>query len=794
MARDDGYYLKLAKEAFSQSTSYFDSNYRSRIDDAIRMFHSQHPRSSKYNSDAYRYRSRLFRPKSRSVVRKHEATAARAFFSNLDVVSVSPQDGADPKQSASAIINKELLQYRLTKTIPWFITLIGAFQDAMKTGMVASFQYWEYDSRQIEEEVDAQDPATGETVKVKQMVEEVYKDQPCVELIPIERLRFSPNAKWYNVVETSPYVILEIPMFVYQVKARIDSNNYGPKWRPVTDAELRAALVQEEQSTENARRSGAQAPSGQSNPPLSEYDVVAVHLNFMDTDEGRVVYYTLQDRKMLSDPVPIEEMFFHGKMPITVGFCVMDTHNPAPDGIIDLGKMLQTETNEIANQRIDNVKLVLNKRWLVKRNTNVDTDSLMRNVPGGVTMVSNTASDGGDIREVNWQDVTSSSYQEQDRINVDYDDLTGGGINSASVMSNRRLNETVGGMKIMAQGANDLTEYTIRTFVETWVEPVLRQLMLLEQYYESDETILAIAGKKAGLYQKFGTDQMTDDLLINELTLTVNVGMGATDPTDRLQKYLMANNSWLQMSPMLPPDANPEEIRTELFGLAGYRDSSRFYSGQVDPRIAPMQQQMQAMGQQTQELMKQIQIMTVQQYDKEQERVSKEKIADKNNVTKLLVAQSGGENPDIQRYEIDAKNQREDERLQHEKDMDMQRLMKEAMVEAIRLNMEKQDRAHQQRLADEKADHEKMLKQYSTMSTVKQKGDAAKQKHEADGEEEKPAKEQAPDYGPLKEILGTFAKGHEAQLKLAEGIGKMADSMGKPKTITLPGGRSAKVE
>ncbi len=486
-------WLKLAKDAYSASTNYVDTNYRNRWEDSIRMFHSQHPRNSKYNSDAFKFRSRIFRPKSRSVVRKHEATAAMAFFSNLDVVSVSPTDGGDPKQVASAQVNKELLQYRLSKTIPWFQTLIGAFQDTMKTGLCVSFQYWKYKSDTITEERIGYDPDTMEPTKIKVDVEDIYEDEPCVELHPIENLRFSPNSNWTNVVKTSPYLILIIPMFVYKIKELVASRGSNMDWYQVTDAQMRSVTADSMNTTDAVRR-GQKSPANDQNPaPLNEYDVVPVHLNFMDWGDGKMVYYTLKDQYMLSEPIPLEEMFWHGEIPIVVGKCIIDSHNPIPEGLIDLGHQLQVEANEVSNQRLDNVKLVLNKRYMVRRNANVDTESLLRNVPGGVTMVGNTSMDGGDVREVNWQDVTSSSYQEQDRINVDYDDLTGGGLNSGSVMTNRKLNETVGGMKIMAQGSNNLTEYTIRTFVETWVEPVLRQLMLLEQYYESDETILALA-------------------------------------------------------------------------------------------------------------------------------------------------------------------------------------------------------------------------------------------------------------------------------------------------------------
>ena len=724
-------WLKLSKEAYQSSTSYVESNYFKKWQDNLKIFHSQHPSSSKYNSDAYRYRSRLFRPKTRSVVRKHEATAARAFFSNLDVVSVSPQDGDDPKEVASAIINKELLQYRLTKTIPWFTTLIGAFQDAMNTGLCVSFQYWKFKYRETEEEQDALDPETGEMVRAKVPVTEVYEDEPCIEIIPIENLRFSPSAQWNAVTETSPYLILKIPMFVYKVKEMASERvPEATRWHEPTDSELRAALDTGSNQNDQARRGDKQAPSPQQIPPLSEYDVVIVHLNIMDSDDGRVVYYTLKETKMLSDPVALKEMFFHGRVPITVGFCVMETHNPFPDGLVDLGKQLQTEANEIVNQRLDNVKLVLNKRWLVKRNMNVDTDSLLRNVPGGVTMVSNTASDGGDIREVTWQDVTSSSYQEQDRVNVDFDDLTGGGINSGSVMTNRKLNETVGGMKIMAQGANDLTEYTIRTFVETWVEEVLIQLMLLEQYYESDETILALAGKKAApLYQKFGQDEITDELLIRELTLTVNVGMGATDPDARFQKFSMGIGMWNQWEATFPPDANREQIRKEFFGLLGYRDSSRFYTGEGDPRITALQQQIQQAMQENQMLQQQL-------MDGEKDRKSKEKIAQGNNVTQLLVAQSkGGETPETQMAELSAEIALKERELNAAIGMDREKLAAEIDVMRERLRIEKLRAAAQMKLEEERTYADITMKDQKTRAEISMKREQAKRQPKNSGKE-----------------------------------------------------------
>lgn len=583
-------YLKLAQDAYSRSTNYFETNYRKGWEDNLRMFQSKHPKDSKYQSDAYKYRSRIFRPKSRSVLRKNEATAALAFFSNPDVVSVDPQNEDSPEQVASSVVMKELLQYRLTKTIPWFLTAIGGFQDAMSVGLVASLQCWRYRAKTTNRVVTAEHPEFGPlTMNIPET--KILEDRPSIDLFPIENIRFDPAAHWYDVVATSPYVILQIPMYVNDVLDNMESENQeGKSWRKLSKAVILAARVKGLDPLRQARNDNREDAETVTSA-VNEFDVVMVHLNFIKTGDTTYAYYTLEDKHILSDPMPVEDMFLHckdGRPPVQIGFCVIETHKPVPTSLIGLGSELQKETNEIANQRLDNVKFVLNKRWMIRRGANVDVDSLLRNVPGGITMVNDVEKDA---REVNWQDVTSSSYQEQDRVNVDMDELMGN-FAQGSVMTNRKLNETVGGMRIMAQGANALTEYTIQTFVETWVEPVLRQLIKMEQAYETDEVVLAIAAQKAQLYQQFGMSQVTDSLLNHELTLSVNVGMGATDPDTRLQRFMQSLGLYNQIAREGSPDIDLPETRKQIFGLAGFKDSARFFK-KVDPRIVQAQQAVQ---------------------------------------------------------------------------------------------------------------------------------------------------------------------------------------------------------
>lgn len=592
-------WLGIARDAFKSSTSYLDANWRKKWEDSIAMFQSRHPAGSKYNSEAYKHKSRLFRPKTRSLVRKNEAAVAVAFFSNPDVVTVEAEDDTNQGQVASAELMQHILNYRLQKTIPWFPIVVGAVQTAQVIGIVCSYQYWHYKEKVSTSYTPIADdlgqPLIGPEGPVYQEVEnvKVLKDEPCMQILPPENYRFDAGADWLDVVGTSPYFIRMVPMYVSDVQEKMretDRKTGQPKWNEYSDAEIRMAMSDYD-TTRQARENRREDPLAERDKPLTEFEIVWCHENFVRIDGEEVVYWTLGTHHMLTDPAPLEEVYFHGERPFVIGTCVIEANKAVPDSLVQMGASLQRETNDTINQRRDNVSLVLNKRYVVARGRDVDVQSLLRNAAGSVTMATGV----DDVREMEWNDVTASSYQEQDRLNVDFDELTGN-FSSSSVMTNRKLNETVGGMNLLSGGASQLTEYLIRTLVETWVEPVLRQLVKLEQAYETDPVILGLAGEKAQLVQKYGIDQITDELLNQELTTRVNVGMGATDPQTKMQKFIMAMQTYTGIVTSLP-DVDRDAVRKELFGLAGYKDGVRFFQQGQDQNAAALQQAQQIIQQ-----------------------------------------------------------------------------------------------------------------------------------------------------------------------------------------------------
>jgi hypothetical protein len=587
-------YLDLAEQCFEMSKNYYESFLRSDWRASLSHFKSEHASGSKYHKVEYAKRSRTFRPKTRSMVLRKEASAAGAFFAQEDAATISPADPDNLKSRASAAVMNAILNHRLKVTIPWFMILQGNYQTALVQGVCASKQYWDYKSKQetVQEAVPVLNedgtPVLGPDDQPLINYEAVQKngapekDEPRVVPIPPENLRFHPSADWLDPVGTSPYLIYAFPMFVIDVKSRssiMDPKTNQPTWKAVTDDQLATAarLYAETLNVrDNKRREVEQAPSKK----LKDYDTVWVHENILKREDGDVVFYTLGVEALLSDPRPLKEVYLHGVRPFAVGIASLEAFQVNPQSKVQQLSPVQKLTNEIANQRIDNVRLAMNGRYWVRDGKKVDLQVLTHSTPGSAVLMSDPQTD------VKWdrpQDVTASAYQEQDRINVDFDDLAGI-MSTGTVQSDRKLNETVGGMNIMSSDANAVQEYELRIFATTYVEKVLDQLVLLEQAYETDLMILSLGGKQAQSMTKFGVDPVQDDLMTEKLLVTVSVGIGSTAPAQRMDKLAKAFQTfWGIAGPLVdkwgPPvlqSPGVKRMASEIFGAAGYKDVDQF--------------------------------------------------------------------------------------------------------------------------------------------------------------------------------------------------------------------------
>jgi hypothetical protein len=590
----EDFWLRIAREAYEDSSDWVDSNLREQWEKSISLFNSKHPPGSKYNTGSYEKRSRFFRPKTRTAVRNLQSAMAVAFFTNEDVLSVQPRNPNDLEQVAAAAVSQSIMQYRLTNTIPWFQTMSAALQDAAVQGVCVSHQYWEYEEQEESYlNVDNQNRPVmdeeGKPVVTNQKTS--IKDKPIIEMVSPENIRIDPASDWSDPIESSPYVIQLIPMYVQDVRQKMVEG----EWIDIPVGELLASETDEEDNTtrmirDEHREDRLDNDAGYGD--IDSYKIVWVHKNIVKKEGIDWCYFTAGVDAMLTEPKPLQEMYpwlRNGERPYVMGYTNVESHRIYPAGTVELTQELQAAANDIWNQRFDNVRLAMNKRYHIRRDRNIDLDALFRSVPGGAVEMDDPDTD---VRVIDTRDVTGSAYAEQDRINMDFDELQGN-FSTSTVQGARSLNETVGGMSLMASNSGTVTEYVLRTFSETWVERVLKQLMRLEQYYETDAVILELAGDAAAQVN----DQFqgaVDDLLKYEVLLKVNVGISATDPLRKVQNLV----SGIQMLGELPGFAeslNVQEVVKEVFSQLGYKDGERFVNMEEDPRVAEMAAQLEQM-------------------------------------------------------------------------------------------------------------------------------------------------------------------------------------------------------
>lgn len=588
---------------------------------AYRAWQNQHAEGSKYLGTAWKGRSRLFVPKTRSAVRKNLATAAGALFSTEDVVNLSATFEDDPQQRATAAVIKADMDFRLTRAstrsgIPWFQIAMGACMDGQLTGCSISKQFWEYeeiivgsqlvDRPVLDEETGEPmmnyvldetgeplvDPETGAyvlepaTVQETEPIIRVVKDRPMIELIPIENVGMDPAAPWYDPAQLGRWFYVRYPMGLSDVRAMMksgakpDGQNPAPEtgWlQDVPDELLLKGRIEEDRSGSRRVREGG-ADRYMDAKSTGDLDIVWIQENFVRIDGVDWHFWSIGRHGYISKVRPVYEAYpeYEGERPYTFGVTQIDTHRVFPMSPVESWQPLQLELNDITNLRQDTLKRAIAPLAKVKRGTNVDLTQVQRRGQPDAMLLVNSMDD---VAFEQTPGPSGAAYTETSVNNSMFDELAGV-FSTSSVQSNRQLNETVGGMRMMSGAANAVSEFDLRMWVETWVERVLRQVAHLIRYHESDEKILALAGQRARVWQRYQYMPSLSDFDQCEVTLRVNCGVGALDPMQRLAKLKMAGEMIAPMMPIMQAEGitpNVEAFIEEVFGHAGFKDGRRFF-------------------------------------------------------------------------------------------------------------------------------------------------------------------------------------------------------------------------
>lgn len=575
-------WIDLGRRCFQAGKTYYDTGWRNDHIENTYLFRGEHSPSSKYCDPVYRTRSKTFRPQTRMAARSWEADVAAALFMNDDYMTISSLTKQDNEAAMGAGVIQEIMNIRLEQ-MKWFTVCMGAAQDAFINGPVFAKVYWKQDFGMYPQEVPVVDPITGLSFGSRtEIVTKRTMNMPVIDLIMPENLLIDPKASWVDPINTADYVIHQKQMSVDAVRRKMDMG----EWNHYPDNQiLSCRWAMDDDATRNAKR-GDGAPDPNDNDGADpDYENVRVLEIIVRRNGCDYVYDMMGESFLLSWPQPLEARYHHGHRPFTAGTALLESHSTMPDSKAKIGGPLQRSINEVANNRVDNVMLAMNKRNIVRRGANIDIKGLSRSTPGGIVLTGNP---DADVKTLDVMDVTSSSYQETQQLTAEMNELQGT-FSTQAVANNREMNETVGGMEMLSSAATKVVDYDIRTFVNTWVEPTLRLFMLNIQYYEDDQLIIDQALGQAGMFPRLKYEDLDDDFFTKQLMLKCDTGLGATNPQQRVNTLLMAIREAAGL-PGMDGQMDGPAVAKRIFANCGLGSGEQFFPNLAADYQAPEQQ------------------------------------------------------------------------------------------------------------------------------------------------------------------------------------------------------------
>jgi hypothetical protein len=244
-------------------------------------------------------------------------------------------------------------------------------------------------------------------------------------------------------------------------------------------------------------------------------------------------------------------------LPIFAGYLVPQLIVPSDtqsirvygDSIVAPLSALQEEMNVRRNQQIDAFSLLLNPKMIVGIGSGIDPMDLKRgagsiikaNNPNGVIVLP-----APNINPA-FNDVSRLDTEIQETIGV---------TSYNSGIDQQQMNGTATGISILSQEANTRIQAYIRSFNETFMEPVFRQLCKLIYKYGDDS---------------FFTDvDRTQDF---DFQVSINTGLGATNKQIQLNAYNQAFQGFLAVQDV----NNARKILKETLPILGIKNTKEYF-------------------------------------------------------------------------------------------------------------------------------------------------------------------------------------------------------------------------
>jgi len=388
--------------------------------------------------------------------------------------------------------------------------------------------------------------------------DEYLIDQPKAELIDLFDFFIDPQA---TTVKDARYIIQRAERNLASLK---ENSNY------IVPKTLTTSVEKDEYKLQRDAIFGLVKPEDKGKVQLLEY------WGKYDLGKGEEeCILTVANQSLLrAEPNP----YLHKEKPFV---SMVDTQVPFQFwgiGEIEPIESLQYELNDVRNQRMDNVTLILNRMWKVKKDGGVDEEDLISQA-GGVVHVD----DMGALEAIATPDVTSSSYNEETLIKTDIqltsgvNDLisgTGQGKGPGQAGANT---STATGIMLLQEAGNARFKYKLDNIEDSLVN-FGEQLLALNQQFIDKSMQIRILGKDGEVWE----DVKPEDI---KGKYDISVEAGSTQPMNKSVRRAEARELLTTMIPLQKMGIDLKPIIKNLINTYETINSDELF--QTQPVVTP---------------------------------------------------------------------------------------------------------------------------------------------------------------------------------------------------------------
>jgi len=533
--------------------------------------------------------------KSTSVVDRAVGRAVMEYHGDPDAITFTAKNGTlEPDKEMMAQLLTELFQYRSKHTFPFFTWHVSSLTNGFTDGLEAAMVYWRKEgykkkvSRYFYRPAPPPpqiDPMTGQPVPpavppVEEIDEELYRQLKDISDLPGEVFKEDFEEE---VVTTDSWWIDSLKPgedLLWDFKAPLLDISMGERCLVKARRSLdqlrqmkKQGLLDKFKEEEAARYLRAKTENIDHGATTGDTEAVdADDLNraevwiFFDKVESQwMVSFSLEGEVELSGKKPVNDVFFGGRqvdrLPIVMGTHKMKLWEAVGRGDPETIAPIEDELADHRNNLSDAAKLSIQGRWRVSPNSDVDFDDLLN----GRMFLADT----GEVEKIDQQLNMIDTMRVADSLGQDLAELASVGMENRHVVP-RGSGRTLGAIQLAMGHQDEKLSVQLITRNQTFFEHLLYLIAQLELAYETDETLIRVAGKRRGVEvpQTVVGGQMAVDLsqIDLEVEVNVNAGRGAMAKDKKAQLILQIAQVRQQMG--IPTDM--QKVARQLNILAGF--------------------------------------------------------------------------------------------------------------------------------------------------------------------------------------------------------------------------------